>query len=110
MNSGLTTLDQQKARLVARCNVERAVVAATCDQLQQSMTWWDLGYSVASTFAPRAKFLLPALAVAAGSSLGTYGRVGSVVSKLIAGWQLFRKAKSLYETVDLNSLLGRLPR
>jgi len=109
MNSSFIALAQQKARLRARCDAERAVLAATCEQLQQSMTWWDLGYSLASTFAPRIKFLLPTLAIAAGSHLGSLGRVGSVAGKLITAWQFFRKAKSLYGTVDIGSLLGRRP-
>lgn len=106
MNSALT-LEEQKARLIARCDVERAVVAATCGQLQQSMTWWDLGYTAASAFAPKVKFLLPVLAVAAGSSLGSFGKVGPVVAKLVTAWQVFQKIRSVYQTLDVGSFFGR---
>jgi hypothetical protein len=107
MSSGTTLLEEQKARLIARCCAERAVLESTCMELQQSMHWWDLGYSVASSFAPRVKFILPALAVVAGSQFGSLGKVGSVVTKLIAGYQFFRKAQSLYGSLNVGSFLGR---
>jgi|GEM_PF-1189264 hypothetical protein len=106
MNSALT-LEEQKARLVARCDAERAIVAASCDHLQQSMTWWEMGYSVASVLAPKVKFLLPVLAVAVGGSLGSFGKVGPVVAKAVTAWQVFQKARSVYQTLGLGSFFGR---
>lgn len=101
MNAASVSLEQKKAHLLLRCEAERSVLCSTCLQLQQSMTWWNMGYSVASVFAPKAKLLLPIAAMVLGSRLGPLGQVGSIVSKVIMGWQFFKKIKSASSSLVL---------
>jgi hypothetical protein len=108
MKAASVSLEQQKAHLLLRCETERYILSSTCVQLQQSMTWWDMGYTLASAFAPKAKLLLPVVAMVLGSRLGSLGQVGSIVSKLIMGWQFFQKIRSASSSLDLPALFKRL--
>ncbi|NJK92962.1 MAG: hypothetical protein HC904_14775 [Blastochloris sp.] len=107
MSVGLDQLSERKARLVQRCEAERAVVVTTCEDLRDSMSWVDMGMAAASMIAPKAKLFLPVLALALGSGrLGSLGRAGSLVSKVVAGWQFFNKAKHLVQGSGLLGLFG----
>jgi hypothetical protein len=107
MNSAPLDFSHEKARLVARCQAERELLSSTCEDLRQSMTWWDMGYSVATTFAPQAKLLLPVLALAMGSQVGPLGKAGSLFSKVMMGWRMFSKSREIFQSLKSGSFLGR---